>query len=247
MIADRIDFISEYCDRWCERCAFTHRCSAYACQLAIAMCDGDLSAGIELAVGQPQPVGREKEKSIGEQLMEEFERSPPSQAELDAWDRAEKARRKRVKGDPLSQIADTYMDIAFAWTKDHADRIRSSANTGVTDALDIIQWDIFLIGAKLRRALDGRDRRRFGVDDWDDDPIQNDWNGSAKVVLISLARSEEAWRTVAGLPDNCGAAVALEAIARLRAAAIQEFPEAMRFNRPGFDDPAPSDDDRRIR
>jgi hypothetical protein len=37
---DRIDFISEYCDRWCERCAFTSRCSAYAVQIATAMCEG---------------------------------------------------------------------------------------------------------------------------------------------------------------------------------------------------------------
>ena len=26
---DRIDFISSYCDRWCERCAYTERCSAF--------------------------------------------------------------------------------------------------------------------------------------------------------------------------------------------------------------------------
>jgi hypothetical protein len=243
MIADPIDFISEYCDRWCERCAFTNCCSAYACQLAIAMCDGDVSAGIELAVGQPQPVGRENEKSAGEQLMEEFAQSPPSQAELDAWDREEKTRRHRIKTGALTQIADTYMDIAFAWTKDHADRIRSASITEVSDALDIIQWDLCLIGAKLRRALNGRDRHRSGDEAWDDDPIQNDWNGSAKVALISLARSEDAWRTVAALPDNCGAPIALEAVVRLRSSAAQAFPEAMRFNRPGFDDPAHNGDD----
>src|SRR6476660_6512605 len=36
--AERIDFISSYCDRWCERCAYTSRCSTYACQVAVAMC-----------------------------------------------------------------------------------------------------------------------------------------------------------------------------------------------------------------
>jgi hypothetical protein len=36
----RIDFISDYCDRWCERCAFTTRCSSYAVRAATAMCDG---------------------------------------------------------------------------------------------------------------------------------------------------------------------------------------------------------------
>lgn len=41
MCGDRIDFISEYCDRWCERCAFTGRCSAYAVKVALEMCEGD--------------------------------------------------------------------------------------------------------------------------------------------------------------------------------------------------------------
>jgi hypothetical protein len=31
---DRIDFISAYCDRWCERCAFTERCSVFAVKVA---------------------------------------------------------------------------------------------------------------------------------------------------------------------------------------------------------------------
>src|SRR5262249_5344647 len=118
MIGDRIDFISEYCDRRCERCAFTNRCPAYACQVAIEMCDGDIAAGIELAVGQPQPVGGEKEQTVGQPLMEEFEQPPPSQQDLDAWDREENARRNRIKKNPLTQIADTYIAIALAWTKD---------------------------------------------------------------------------------------------------------------------------------
>ena len=38
MCSETIDFISAYCDRWCERSAFTERCSAFACDAAIAMC-----------------------------------------------------------------------------------------------------------------------------------------------------------------------------------------------------------------
>ena len=52
---NRIDFISAYCDRWCERCPFTSRCSAYAVHVATAMCGGDFKAGLELAVGEPPP------------------------------------------------------------------------------------------------------------------------------------------------------------------------------------------------
>ena len=52
MNGDRIDFISSYCDRWCERCVFTSRCSLFAVQAALEMC-GDVADGIELAVGRP--------------------------------------------------------------------------------------------------------------------------------------------------------------------------------------------------
>ena len=50
MNSDRIDFISAYCDRWCERCAFTSRCSAFAVRAAEAMC-GSFAEALELAVG----------------------------------------------------------------------------------------------------------------------------------------------------------------------------------------------------
>ena len=46
-----IDFISAYCDRWCERCAFTERCSLFAVQCAMAMCDDEREA-MELSVGR---------------------------------------------------------------------------------------------------------------------------------------------------------------------------------------------------
>ena len=82
MNTDRIDFISAYCDRWCERCAFTQRCSLCACDVATAMCDGDLAAGIELAVGVPQPAGAARERAVGERLLEQYEE--PSAQEIAA-------------------------------------------------------------------------------------------------------------------------------------------------------------------
>src|SRR4029079_8449312 len=188
MIGDRIDFISEYCDRWCERCAFTDRCSAYACDVAIAMC-GDVEDGIELAVGLPQPVGCEKEKTIGQKLMEAFEETTVSRTEEEAFEREEAARHERTTNHVLTQMADTYLQIGVAWLSDHGDRVRAGGDHAACEALTVISWDVMFIAIKLRRALDGRDRYQTGGEAWDDDPVQNDWNGSAKVALISLERS----------------------------------------------------------
>ena len=89
---------------------------------------------------------------------------------------------------------------------------------------------------KVHRALDGRDRYRHD-EDRDDDPVQNDWNGSAKVALISLERSEVAWRVIAQATADQVAATLADAARDLRRLALDEFPRAMSFIRPGFDEP----------
>ncbi|HET7619219.1 MAG TPA: hypothetical protein VFK20_11980, partial [Vicinamibacterales bacterium] len=84
-------------------------------------------------------------------------------------------------------------------------------------------------------ALNGRDEDPTGS--ISDGPLQSDWNGSAKVALLSLERSERAWQVVARALGNDGAAVLAEHAGRLRKQMMTEFPRAMDFRRPGFDDP----------
>ena len=89
---------------------------------------------------------------------------------------------------------------------------------------------------RLRRALDGLDRHRCG-EEVDGDPAQSDWNGSAKVALISIRRSEHAWRAITRATADDHAAMLADAAQDLRALALREFPRAMSFVRPGFDEP----------
>jgi hypothetical protein len=70
-----------------------------------------------------------------------------------------------------------------------------------------------------------------------EDPVQNDWNGSAKVALISIDRSETAWRVIAGAMGDRSADVLAGALGHLGQVVRQEFPRAMDFRRPGFDEP----------
>jgi hypothetical protein len=62
------------------------------------------------------------------------------------------------------------------------------------------------------------------------------WNGSAKVALLSIERSERAWRVVAASTGDEGATVLAGSLERLRQEVSREFPRAMEFRRPGFDD-----------
>jgi hypothetical protein len=223
MLTDRIDFISEYCDRWCERCAFTTRCSTYALQAALGMC-GDLTEALQLAVGRPMEAGTTSRPVTRMQVAQ----STPQ--EVRALEAQVEAHARRIKEAPLTKNA---MEVAIAehrWFHAHA-AIRESDDPVLREAMAIVSWDSTFIGGKLARALHGRESS-----DQDDDPIQNDWNGSAKIALISLERSESAWQTIAQATGDAAAAELAATMGRFRAEVEEAFPFARLFQRPGFDD-----------
>jgi hypothetical protein len=231
MKSSRIDFISEYCDRWCERCAFTTRCSSYAIRAATAMCDGDFEQALELAVGRPRsPTGTEDpEPEWRRELLE----AQPTEAEVDEQVRLEDARQARIGQEPLTTLASGLMRLTVAWLEAQQDLLRPSAIGELARAAEVLGWDVYLIGAKIHRALVGRDRSSHDEDPHDH-PVQNDSNGSAKVALISIARSAAACEVLAAAGDTDAARLG-EELRNLGRQIDREFPNAWRFIRPGFD------------
>jgi hypothetical protein len=104
----------------------------------------------------------------------------------------------------------------------------------LADAIEVAGWDAHLIGVKIRRALNGRDGFLHG-ERFEEDPVQNDWNGSAKVALISIRRSIAAWTRIAEATSDSEAAAVAEELRRLEDAVERTFPNAWKFIRPGFD------------
>jgi hypothetical protein len=105
----------------------------------------------------------------------------------------------------------------------------------VREAIQVIGWDCHLIHPKIERALNGRDEFPRGAP-FEKSAVQSDWNGSAKVALISLQRSEHAWRLVAAGSGDAGAGVLADSLGSLRQELTREFPRVADFRRPGFDD-----------
>jgi hypothetical protein len=244
MTSGRIDLISAYCDGWCERCAFTTQCSSYALRAATAMCDGDFEQALELAVGPPRsPTGREKpEPEWSREILE----AQPTQADIDEQSRIEHERHVRIGQEPLTTIAWALMHLSVTWFKAHRDLLQQSATEELVGAAEVLSRDISLIGAKIHRALDGRDRSSHG-ETTEEHPIQNDWNGSAKVALISIARSAAACDVLAGTGDTEAARLGVE-LRHLGRQVEHEFPNASRFIRPGFDTvPPPHRQDTTVR
>jgi hypothetical protein len=208
MRTDRIDFISAYCDRWCERCAFTSRCSTFAMEAAIGMC-GDVEEGLQLALG-----------GAGMPPASRAPAQPPRGTPREA----------RAEEPPLLRLASAYSMLAHRWLRAEREAWGLSADAIVREAMNVIAWDHVLIRVKLDRALNGRQPCDDGH------PIQNDANGSAKLALICIERSEASWRVVAQATGGDLPLMMAGHLAQLRADVEREFPEAHRFVRPGFDE-----------
>jgi hypothetical protein len=103
------------------------------------------------------------------------------------------------------------------------------------NCFEVISWYMFFISAKLQRALRGK------LEDRDDDETDNsypkDSDGSAKVALVAIERSMGAWMSLYRLmPSSEDTALnALSLLGRMKDRAIENFPLAMQFKRPGFD------------
>lgn len=225
-----IDFISTYCDSWCERCPFTERCSHFAVKSALAMCDSDFNAAIELAIGPARVPGAEPQKTIADRMADALgDYEEPTQKELDEIGRELDERDARTRRHPLAESSHDYSVAAHRW-------LDAAPRPGIagTEARAVVQWDMFLIHVKIVRALNGRDEYPAGAP-FERSAVQSDWNGSAKVALISIERSERAWREIAAALHDEAATVLADSLATLRSAMSAEFPRAMEFRRPGFD------------
>src|SRR5262245_40608258 len=141
MHRDRIECIYNYCDRWCERCPFTQRCSLFATQAGIAMC-GDVAAGIELAVGPFPETGTPGPSSDWAADETDLEIIPQEVAD---FIRQEQDRTARINNHSIMQVAEAFATLAERWLSARYERVRSTPDDVLKEALDIALHDASLI------------------------------------------------------------------------------------------------------
>jgi len=273
---DLISGIYNYCDRWCERCAFTKRCMLYAQEQEFAAMDPQAAEARD--PNDPKYWGAIAERFMAvRRMIEEDCRErgidltlTPEQKH--AIDDSKERRDRKAEADPLSQSALRYMTSAGDWFKTHRQMFQEKAKdlvaaaemelpgadplaeaADIADAAQVIDWFHMQIAVKIRRALDGIEREQERLGDPEDDPFgpddpelrevmaeaaRSDSDGSAKVALVGIDRSIEAWgRLRARLPDQADALIdTLAHLDRLRREVEARFPGARGFKRPGFDE-----------
>lgn len=219
--------IFNYCDRWCETCAFTSRCRLFA---DVAEAEASLDPQLKAVVDAP-PVPEEippPPPKWMEELVEEMNEAasaPMSEEEIE---------RLRPKVAPEHECIDArahaYCYAVHAW-------LRGSDSIAMNDASDpraVVGWFHTLIPAKIFRALTGLNRDMEEHDDW-----PRDHHGSAKVALLGLDRAHVAWLQIVdrGLASRAEVEPFIADVVWLGEELERVFPNARAFVRPAFDEP----------
>jgi len=228
--------IYNYCHHRCEQCAFTGRCLSFRQeqQEAHDHPERSLEDHIEANVTRAAALMKAwcEQHGIDLDALEESAEAEESVATTQAGDD------EKADTDLLQQMARRYSSAAYHIVEPLCNLSRFHAwPPAVAAAIDTIGWYSGMIPAKIGRALHGAaNEDRFG----DEDPVQNDWNGSAKVARLAIAESIGAWRTLFEAGDT-----PVDASIRRTASLLEQmdtelaarFPLAMEFVRPGFDEP----------
>ncbi|MEO5601827.1 MAG: hypothetical protein ABIR06_12955 [Cyclobacteriaceae bacterium] len=244
--------IHNYCDRWCERCFFTSRCAVYAEVSDLPNEQLDLR---NKAFWQRLGDNFSKAKDLLEQAAERYGvELKELHGQMELTEKKQKEIREESTQHPISQLSLEYSDVATQWLKtqpgmlDRLDALKTGLILGVQsnegakeetifikDGLAVIHWYCTFIHIKLMRALMGK----LDNDGWEaENDFPRDFDGSAKVALIAIERSMQAWiKLFEILPDKEDDFLKiLSLLEKLKSLVREEFPEAEAFVRPGFDE-----------
>jgi hypothetical protein len=241
--------IYNYCDRWCERCAFTSRCMNYALAGEEDEDPESLDVSNEAFWNRMSETFRVTLELVHDMAERE---GIDLNASEDVDEDAERLNDELASSQECCRMAQAYADMISEWFDDVAEEWEDEEGGGqlklevmvpsvdmeetsgaFEDALEVVRWYQYLIYVKLMRAARGALREQDPS--WDE--FAKDSDGSAKVALIAIERSMAAWgelRTffLANEREILRIIVHLEG---LRKEVEKAFPAAKEFIRPGFD------------
>ncbi|MDJ0595675.1 MAG: hypothetical protein QNJ72_37780 [Pleurocapsa sp. MO_226.B13] len=242
--------IYNYCDRWCERCQFTSRCLSHSleedqnCQLesidrANERFWSSIKDSFELALSLVTDLAREEGIDL-------------TAIEIDEDDEIDN------KVNILTHRAMNYATMVDEWFKNNRNIIENellksktrslwkSSHSQTTETpislqevVEVINYYQYAIAVKLSRAIDSRDREaKIGLE-----AISKDSDGSAKIALVEIDRSINAWSELLKSfeAERKDIFKIINYLQQIREIAETEFPNARSFVRPGFDEIAPQD------
>lgn len=251
MSEQHIPGIHNYCDRWCERCTFTSRCAVGESESNLSPEEKDIT---NQAFWNKLAESFAKAMVLIQKAADEhgFDLTM-TEEEKKEYHENEKRKRKEGREHPIGTLSWDYAETALKWLEENAvkenldglvQRVTLGIQTeeagirqvkAIEECLSVIQWYVHFIHVKFMRALMGR----MEDDGWEiENGFQRDYDGSAKIAMIAIDRSMQAWGLLYELmPDEEDTLLRLLAmLQKLKSLAETEFPDALKFIRPGFDE-----------
>lgn len=233
-----ISGIYNYCDRWCERCAFTSRCRVYAIEMTFAV-DGTEGPLAAAAAELPEDPA---EEGFGEEFLAEWEEDRATDEEVKQEMLARDAADLVVEVHPLTEAADALAKLAKPLIEAAEEHV-SAGGPGAApfqDPLEVLAHYQYFVAAKVRRALSGREGDP--ILDEEGEPFPSDADGSAKIAHIACAAAREAARRLGTLDPALApqAAAFTQTADRVLQLIDEALPGHRAFRRPGFDDDTPA-------
>lgn len=249
---NNIPGIFNYCDRWCERCAFTSRCLNF--QMSEEMREGKEINDLE---NEKFWEDMDNIFNITHDMLDEMAEEQGIDLTEIEWTKEDKEHEKELEESVRKHqcviASKKYYEFVSGWFeinegifKEKEDELNeqlmlelSSAESKkeaitLKDAIEVITFYLHFINIKLMRAIHGQIEDRYEIHD----EFPKDSDGSAKIALIAMDRSISAWgKLMKHLPDNEDEILdILVFLERLRNMTEKEFPDARKFVRPGFDE-----------
>jgi len=223
--------IHNYCDRWCERCAFVSRCTVGISEFEmdgpeLDMKNEEFWEHLSMIFQATYEMIAEGAQEMGIDLTESnIEYVKPVHHETSAEKTARSYGLRLLKW--LEKNDELFVQKTEILKMTNEEQVVT-----FQDAIDVIHWYSLFIAVKIHRAT----LEPYDFDDEETDRYDN--NGSAKIALIAISRSLEAFAFLYNhlheLEDEVlGFLADLSKIQRMMK---KKFPDAMNFKRPGFDD-----------
>ncbi|RUT79902.1 hypothetical protein [Ancylomarina longa] len=241
--------IYNYCDGWCERCEFTRNCLNFKMMEEgvpdLEDAESEASSAMENLDEMFQlsmELLHQAAKDLGMELPKET---------IDFDSDVEERKDELIFKSQIMLQADKYSELVDAWFLDFESLLYVGVNTlkeifdftneedmleeeqKIFDVYEIIRWYQFIIPSKLFRSL----RSKVNTEESGNEFYQHDSVASAKVALVSIDRSIDAWSCfLQRFPESEDSMLPiLLLLSGLKTLVEKIFPEARDFIRPGFD------------
>ncbi len=221
---DFIPSIHNYCDRWCDMCSFKSKCSAFYFEKEL----------LKLAANddpERSSLGSVKHVfSVTSDILEESLKENDSDIELPVTTDDSFFPKLPAGEQKVLDFAKEYVFSTSQWF-DAMPEEKIIEKQELMGPVNVIMYYHIFISTKLARAFFGR------IDYPDDDPIQNDSNGSAKVAIMAIKKSLESWTQILTYKKEDEEVILRQCVKlkKLKKMVERFFPHAHKFLRPGFD------------